>query len=217
MMTQEKISQWMDGEVDEEVDEEIERSVYRALKDDAGRETWALYHRIGDVLRDGAQCGTLSAGFTARVAQALAAEPTVLAPQAAAATQRKAAISETRPYYRAWALAATITGAAVVGWMAFTLQNDAGMSAEEMVYSGAAEPVVAGQSEMVSPADLSMQEAVPYSRDPAALVPADYLTTHEEFSPSASMWSGINTYQRVDGAWGYDLANGQKNAEKRAQ
>ncbi|MCL2309989.1 MAG: sigma-E factor negative regulatory protein [Proteobacteria bacterium] len=83
----EKISQWMDGEGGEDAS----RSVYMALKSDAGHETWVLYHLIGDALRDGgggAQYGVLSAGFTARVMQALEAETAAPMLQETAAPQK---------------------------------------------------------------------------------------------------------------------------------
>lgn len=46
---------------------------------------WALYHQIGDVLRSDDLALPMSADFSARFAQRLAAEPVVLAPRALAA------------------------------------------------------------------------------------------------------------------------------------
>ncbi|MDR0247222.1 MAG: sigma-E factor negative regulatory protein [Burkholderiales bacterium] len=81
----EKISQWMDGEADEDID----RLVDALLTSDAGRDTWALYHHMGDVLRDGETGGALSAGFTARVMRALEAELAAPASQATATSRQE--------------------------------------------------------------------------------------------------------------------------------
>src|SRR5690349_21056297 len=67
------ISRLMDGEVD---DAEFERCVAELKSADAMR-TWICYHMIGDHLR-GAY--GVSTRFSVRFSQALAAEPTVLAP-----------------------------------------------------------------------------------------------------------------------------------------
>ena len=70
----EQISALMDGELEgHAADQAIDtlRAGGEAL------ETWRLYHLIGDGMRD---TRLLGAGFTARFAERLAAEPTVLAP-----------------------------------------------------------------------------------------------------------------------------------------
>ncbi|MDR2016057.1 MAG: sigma-E factor negative regulatory protein [Burkholderiales bacterium] len=194
----EKISQWMDGEADGDV----ESSVYAALKSDAGRDTWALYHHVGDTLRDGAQCGAVSAGFTARVMEALAAEPTVLVPQAVA--PRKTMFPEARPYYRAWALAAMVTGAAVVGWMAFALQDT---PIKETVSSEAVKELVVTTASLAATQPMEMSTP-PDSLDPEALIPVEYLMTHQEFLPAAPMLPGINAYQWIDDAGRLNLDSG---------
>ncbi|MDR0770126.1 MAG: sigma-E factor negative regulatory protein [Burkholderiales bacterium] len=202
--TQEKISQWMDGETDEEV----ERTIDATLSSEAGRDTWTLYHHIGDVLRDGAQSEArgeaLSAAFTARVMQALEAEPIMPAPQAAVPS--RAAPLETKPYYRAWALAAMVAGAAAVGWVAFALQGGIGGQTEETVASAAsAEPAAMSA---IPPAAEPVRE-VPGNPVSEALIPVDYLMTHQEFLPPVSMWPGVDAYQRIGGAWGHGQPDGQ--------
>ena len=69
-----RISEFMDGELDDRSAAEVINALGR---DGEARDAWRTYHLIGDALRDSS---LLSAGFTARVARALQAEPTVLAP-----------------------------------------------------------------------------------------------------------------------------------------
>lgn len=49
-----------------------------ALRESDGRETWRLYHEIGDVLRAEPLASDMSPGFAERLAARLAAEPTPL-------------------------------------------------------------------------------------------------------------------------------------------
>ena len=99
----EEISQLMDGELDTgRVDD-----VCAGLRDSGCSATWVCYHVIGDSLRGSA---SVTSGFSARFAQRLAAEPTVLAPQ-----PRK-----TAPATAALAIAATVAAVSVVGWVALT-------------------------------------------------------------------------------------------------
>ena len=68
--TRELISALCDDEIPE-ADQEL---ALAALDGDDGRETWDLYHRIGDALR-AASAPDPSPGFTSRLAERLAAEP----------------------------------------------------------------------------------------------------------------------------------------------
>jgi len=102
MVMAESISRLMDGELD---DTEIEIVCAELRRPDAVA-TWACYHVIGDALRRGP---TPIPGFAERFASRLAAEPTVIAPQA----------DRTRPVPVAWALAATVAAVSVVAWVAY--------------------------------------------------------------------------------------------------
>ncbi len=73
------ISAWMDG------DEQA--SMPDVLKTEQGKETWQLYHLIGDALRTPELALPPAVEFSSRVAQAIAAEPTILAPGALATEQ----------------------------------------------------------------------------------------------------------------------------------
>lgn len=86
------ISAFADGELP---DADLELAL-AALRDADGRQTWDLYHRIGDALRGDPLDADLSPGFALRLAERLAAEPTPLrrgAAQPATAAEALAAIA----------------------------------------------------------------------------------------------------------------------------
>ena len=101
----ERISRLMDGDVDAaEMD-----GLLVTLKSDAAMATWSCYHTIGDALR-GEPAVTRGIGMA--VARQLVTEPTVLAPRASPAS---------RTASWAWAAAASVAAATVVGWTAYSL------------------------------------------------------------------------------------------------
>lgn len=151
----ENISRLMDGELD---GVEFERCC-EELKADGAMQAWVCYHLIGDHLR-GAQ--GLSPGFAARFAVALAAEPTVLAPNRR--TQRTA-----QPATFAWAVAATLAAVTVVGWTAFSMVE-------------VPPSVVAKAREATSVRAAQVK--------PATDLPADYLVAHQEYSPATAIQGG---------------------------
>ncbi len=73
-----KISAWMDGD--------DPSSMPDSLYTGQGRDTWQMYHLIGDVLRTPELAHSPASRFSTRMSDALAAEPTILAPAAACAT-----------------------------------------------------------------------------------------------------------------------------------
>jgi len=149
----EKISRLMDGELD---DTELQ-SVVAALKQSEHMATWSCYHAIGDTLRREAVPHAFACGVPRRLAERLASEPTVLAP-------RRGAVERTANW--AWAAAATLAAAGIVGWTAFSLVDETPAS-----YAKARE---AG----------SVRAA---SMRPAANVPSDYVVAHQEYSPSTAL------------------------------
>jgi sigma-E factor negative regulatory protein RseA len=105
MVMNENISRLMDGDLEPtEFD-----SVCGGLKKPDAVATWTCYHVIGESLRGSS---TLAVTYTARFAERLAAEPTVLAPRA-----RPAAA----PVTWAFAAAATVAAITVVGWTAMSV------------------------------------------------------------------------------------------------
>ena len=106
----ERISAWMDGELDERAAGEAMESLRR---DGEASDAWRSYHLISDAMRD--RRG-LAAGCAPRVRERLEAEPTVLAPQPKPERQIAS---------YAWAAAAGVAAVSLVGWVAFgTLDAD---------------------------------------------------------------------------------------------
>src|SRR5688500_1886655 len=144
------ISAFMDGELDDRAAGEVIDALGR---DARARDAWRTYHLIGDALRDSP---LLSAGFAARVARALDAEPTLLAPR------------RLQPQPRTWyALAASVAGFALVGWLAFAPQQTA-----------------------IAP--VAQQQAPALAQAKPNIVPLpsgtnDYLLAHQAFSPRVSL------------------------------
>jgi sigma-E factor negative regulatory protein RseA len=107
-----RISALMDGEVDEKSAAQLIEALAR---DAEAVRTWRSYHLIGDAMRGGL---LLSEGFTERLSQRLAAEPTVLAPRRLR--------TESPRLFTMSALAASFAAVALVGWMAFAPQPQVG-------------------------------------------------------------------------------------------
>lgn len=100
-----KLSALMDGEAAEQEAQVL----WAALREDEElRRRWLDYQVIGDALKGE---GHLDHDLTGRVMQALEAEPTVLAP-------RTSPSSRAAWRRQAMALAASLAGVAVVGWLA---------------------------------------------------------------------------------------------------
>jgi sigma-E factor negative regulatory protein RseA len=110
MVMNEDLSRLMDGELP---DSDVDRVVGLCRSGEL-LQAWACYHLIGDTLRGSRDA---SPALGRRFAQALAAEPTVLAPRRAAP---RAVASWT------WAAAASIAAVSVVGWTAVSLTQTPG-------------------------------------------------------------------------------------------
>jgi sigma-E factor negative regulatory protein RseA len=147
-----RISMLMDGEVDEKSAAQVIEALARDA--DAVR-TWRSYHLIGDALRGSLP---LSVGFTERLAQRLATEPTVVAPRRIR--------SESPRLFTLSAAAASLAAVAFVGWMAFAPQT--------LV---APAPV----AQVQTPAE-SKPVLVPLPN-----AANDYLLAHQGFSPRVSL------------------------------
>jgi sigma-E factor negative regulatory protein RseA len=163
-----KISALMDGELD---DRQAREQLVRLKQDDELVDCWHTFHVIGDSLRGEP---LLSQGFSGRVTDRLAGEPTVLAP-------RRGAVRRITTY--ALSAAASVSAVALVGWMAF-VNNPL-----------APQPEVAKAPASINPAPA----ATPSTQ--LASVPSDgkmneYLIAHQEFSPSTSI-QGVAPYIRT--------------------
>jgi sigma-E factor negative regulatory protein RseA len=165
MVMNENISRLMDGEVDAQ---EFAR-ICDELKAPAALETWECYHLIGDHLR-GAR--GVSTRFSTRFRVALAAEPTVLAPQLANAARRT---RTTQVATAAWAVAATLAAVTVVGWTAFSMVD--------------APPTAVARAREAATVRAARAKPLPD-------LPADYLIAHQEYSPSTAI-QGMGPYMRA--------------------
>jgi sigma-E factor negative regulatory protein RseA len=150
----ERLSAFMDEELG---GAESEVCLERLGADGELRDSWRVYHLIGDALR-----GHAGQGLSPSFAERLAAEPTVLAPpRAQQAAQRNT--------WYALSAAASVAAVALVGWMALPLF----------------EPPVQIASSQPAPAVTAV--ALPPAAVPEAQGVNDYLLAHQRFSPSSVM------------------------------
>jgi sigma-E factor negative regulatory protein RseA len=157
-----RISELMDGELEDRYAAQAIESIGR---DAEALQTWRTYHLISDAMR---QSRALSEGFTTRVAQRLAAEPTVLAPRALPAQPRR--------WFAVPAAASVVAAVGLVGWMAFGPQPQAPAPASAPVAQAQPDP---------------KPQIVPL---PSAA--SDYLLAHQGFSPRIS-FQGMAPYVRT--------------------
>ncbi|MEO7320185.1 MAG: sigma-E factor negative regulatory protein [Nitrosospira sp.] len=160
-----EISALMDGELDAG---DAAGVITYLKKADELNDTWAVYHLISDALR---QSEARPANIARRVSARLASEPTVLAPRPL--VRRKS---------RAFAVAASITAAAVIGWMNVqtTDQPSVPLAASQQTPQSTPKPALPA----VSVASVAA---------PAPAQINDYLLAHRQFSPNTTM-HGVAPY-----------------------
>lgn len=112
-MLNEKLSAWVDGELD---DTDAEQVMLKLLRQPEARRACETAVLIGDALR---QEPAVSAGFSGRLMAALEQEPVVFAPAAIPSRPRVAKASENASSRWA-ALAASVAGVLMVGWIAMS-------------------------------------------------------------------------------------------------
>lgn len=191
MQSLQNVSTLMDGELDgDESAREIARLKIHTA-DEPSRDGWDVYHLIGDAIRDGAAgVPAVSSGFSARLSERLAQEPTVLAPRPTRIFTRKL-----QTY--ALSAAASVAAFAVVGWMAFStptaLRTDA--------------PAELAQAPEVQPQPKSLVAVMqtPAVKDKPMFDKAGnetpdnmhvYMLAHQGISPSTSI-QGVTPYIRT--------------------
>lgn len=111
----EYFSAWIDGELDKETAD----ALYQQTQLDVTKQQdWSMCHLIGDAMRDHE---SLSADFMTKFNQRLAAEPILIAPQAAAVLNH-AALSKRQSRWKTYTASAMASCAAVavVGWLAIS-------------------------------------------------------------------------------------------------
>lgn len=187
-MTQEQISALADGELaDAHVD-----IVLAALRQQESRDTWNLYHYLGDALRSDELATTvLSSDFEKRMAARLEAEPAIVAP-----TIQTGGGGQRTPYHgsagnrrtlRRFAMpgvaaAAVATLAFFTGPQMMVAMKGEPMSAPAQVVAAVSQNAVTGASAgtQVAVIGVAGQDGV-VLRDPHI---DEYLLAHQRFSPS---------------------------------
>ncbi len=91
-MNQDKISAFVDGEIDEDQSELI----LAILRSEQGRDSWDVYHQIGDALRSDELAFNMSPDFSARLSARLEQEPTILASAVSIASQQSLSQADQR-------------------------------------------------------------------------------------------------------------------------
>jgi len=161
-----RISVLMDGELDDRsAAQVIDVLAGRSEAGGEARDAWRTYHLISDAL---GKSRMLSEGFSERVAAALAAEPTVLAPR------RLGGAREPRRWV---ALSAGVAAVSLVGWLGFAPQQQ-----QVVEVAKAPAPVVPKQAKPTV-------VALPSGTN-------DYLLAHQAFSPRMSL-VGMAPYVRT--------------------
>ncbi len=185
MQVVENISALMDGELG---DDEAAREIARVKQDAARGAAWNTFHVIGEAMR-GEQAGaSLSPGFSQRLSERLALEPTVLAP-------RMRSPKTTLQTY-VLSAAASVAAVAAVGWMAMNMLGPDPTTGTLAKAPAAKQPVVAMQPP-VAPSAASGIEA-------AATAPEhvhEYLLAHQGISPSTAI-QGVTPYIRTVSSMG---------------
>lgn len=168
--TTERISVLLDGEMDRAEADSVIGSV---CNDAALLQQWHELHRVGDALRSHEVAACDAEGFCGRVMAAIAAEPTVLAPQAGRASGLR------RYWMPGMAIAASV---AAVGFIALPLlrTQDAASLAKGSV------PAVEVSSVASAP-DTAPQKILPTIANARGLSASysPYLAAHRELSGSA--------------------------------
>ena len=150
----------------------------KAMKaDQALHETWDTYHVLGDALRKSPQ---LRSDFTARLAQRLTQEPTVLAPQ----RKRLPAAIKHFPI----SIAASVAAVSLVGILALQITR---LNQDTLPQQVATAPTAAPVQQVAQPtlAKHEVQSPPVVANTPAQVKftnanPGPYLLAHQEYSPS---------------------------------
>jgi sigma-E factor negative regulatory protein RseA len=168
----ERLSCLMDGELPPEE----ARALLAAVGGDEGlRSRWVAFHVVSDALRSHEVAASHSVSFCARVSQAVAVEPTVLAPRAAAASH-----SSLRRYLvPGLAVAAS---AAVIGFVAVPLLRPATVTAPQV--AAAPTPAAAPVAVAALPDDGARRAAATVANARAMQA---YLAAHRELASGAAM------------------------------
>jgi sigma-E factor negative regulatory protein RseA len=160
-----KVSALMDGEL---MQSELTEPL-RALREEGeALDAWRTYHLISDSLQD---TRILSSGFSARFAERLALEPTILSPLSIPPQIAR------RPYRVPLSAAASLAAVALVGWLA--------------IQGFGPDPQQVAQNKSQDVVRLPAGALVPM---PGGV--NDYLLAHQNYSPRSTL-QGVAPYVRT--------------------
>jgi sigma-E factor negative regulatory protein RseA len=175
--TRERTSALADGELP---DAQLDLAL-AALRNDEARADWELYHRIGDALRSEDVADTpLSAGFSARLAARLDAEPTIIAPAALPAASAKKANA------RRWAVPGLAAATAMAG-IAFFTTPQLMVALSEQPAPAVGQAVIAEVKQAAAVVPVAAAPGAEAAGSEVVLRDAhidDYLLAHQRLSPS---------------------------------
>ena len=167
-MTQD-ISSLMDGEIESN---EAGRVVQECCASEDQKQTWYVYHVIGDAMRGDAPHG---AGFPHRILQALEMQPTVLAP--------RRRLLETAFTRVALAAAASVATIGIVGWL--------GMQGGQFGTQPTVAKATVSLPVTTVAANVPVNGTVPVAATQPVLNVQDYLTVHRQI-PSPEFYRQVS-------------------------
>jgi len=193
-MAMEQVSAFADGEIPESQVSNVLASLYQS----EGQADWEIYHQIGDVLRSDDMAVSMSPGFSAKMAAALADEPALVAPVLRATIKGSdgEAIGNSSGLFssrqsRRWTMPGMLAAAAVaavafvatpqlmVAMKSVPVDTHASVRALALARADAALAVKVNASSSAVASSTEHEGVV--LRDPRI---DDYLLAHQRFSPS---------------------------------
>lgn len=182
-MTQEQISALADGELSSAY---VDMAL-AALRQTEGRDTWDVYHQIGDILRSDDMALKMSSDFSARIAARLDAEPIYISVSLAAASQPESgqvAVGGRQPVsFGSIRTRRAVKRFALPGMAAAAVAAAAFIISPQIMVANSPMPVTVAtpQLALASASDIHGAQAGKVLRDPWM---DEYLLAHQRFPPS---------------------------------
>lgn len=150
-----------------------DENIIDVTKDEQMSDTWNRYHLIGDVLRDDAPA-SIDLDLSMNIASAIAAEPTVLAPQRKSISQQvKATVVKLAKPFGQVAIAASAATLMIVGVQQNVAQNEEiipSQVVQTMPFGGVADTVSFNVAQPEKTAELKKQAYIEQQRRFQALI-----------------------------------------------
>lgn len=180
-MTQEQISALVDGELSNAY---VDMAL-AALRQTDSRDTWDVYHQIGDILRSDDMALTMSADFSARMAARLDAEPVYISVPLAAVPQPESglvAVGGGQPVsFASTRTRRAIKRFALPGMAAAAVAAAAFIISPQIMVVNSSSPAAVATPQLASAIDAHVVRPGEVLRDPRM---DEYLLAHQRFSPS---------------------------------